>query len=38
MWTLTMEAKKLKMEPWKFYSPVVTDSHHFDEDPDPDLH
>ncbi len=30
------------MEPWRFWSPVVADSHHFDEaqdpDPDPDPH
>jgi hypothetical protein len=30
----------LKMEPWRVFRPVISDSHHFDEeqDPDPDLH
>jgi hypothetical protein len=39
-WTHTVEAWRLKMEPWKFFSPVVAGSHHFDEkqDPDPDPH
>jgi hypothetical protein len=26
-----MEAWRLKMEPWRVYRPVVTDSHQFDE-------
>ncbi len=26
----------LKLEPWRVYRPVVTDSHHFDEEQDPD--
>jgi hypothetical protein len=33
---LTMEAWRLKMEPWRVYRPVVADSHNFDEqDTDP---
>jgi hypothetical protein len=35
-WTLTMEASRLKMEPWMGYKPVVADSHPFDEEQDPD--
>jgi hypothetical protein len=33
-----MEAWRLKMQPWRFYIPVVEDTQHFDEkqDPDPD--
>ncbi len=39
-WTLTMEAWKLKIEPWRVCRPLVADSYHFDEelDPDPDPH
>jgi hypothetical protein len=33
-----MEAWRLKMEPWIFCRPVIADSHHFDEELDPDLH
>jgi hypothetical protein len=32
------EAWRLKTEPWRVCTPVVGDSHDFDEDPDPDLH
>jgi hypothetical protein len=35
-WTLTMVARRLKMELWRVYRPVVADSHHFDEEQDPD--
>jgi hypothetical protein len=34
----TMEAWRLKIEPWRVCSPVVADSHHFDEKQDPDPH
>ncbi len=39
-WTLTREARRLEREPWKVYGPVEANSHHFDEeqDPDPDTH
>jgi hypothetical protein len=37
-WTLTVEAWRLKMEPWRVCRPVVADSHHFDEEQDPDPH
>ncbi len=37
-WTLTMEAWRLKIEPWRVCSPVVADSHLFDEKQDPDPH
>jgi hypothetical protein len=49
-WRLKMETCKLKMELWRVYRPVVTDSHHIEDelvsgpDPhfreklDPDLH
>ncbi len=33
-WTLTMEALRLKIEPWRVYRPVVADSHNFEEDLD----
>ncbi len=36
--TLTMEAWRLKMEAWRVYRIVVADSHHFDEELDPDPH
>jgi hypothetical protein len=36
--TLTKEAWRLKMEPWKVYRPVVAQSHYYDEDQDPDSH
>jgi hypothetical protein len=26
------------MKPWRVYRPVVADSHHFDEEQDPDPH
>jgi hypothetical protein len=35
---LTLEAWMLKMEPWKFCRPVVSDLNHFDEEQDPDPH
>ncbi len=39
-WKLTVEAWRLKMDPWRVYRLVVTNSHHFDEeqDPDPNMH
>jgi hypothetical protein len=37
-WTLTMEAWRFKMEPWRVYRPVVADSHYFAEELDPDPH
>jgi hypothetical protein len=36
-WTLTIEAWRLKMEPWRASRPVVAESHHFVEVQDPDL-
>jgi hypothetical protein len=33
-----MEAWRLKMEPWRFYRPVVADSHYFEEELDLDPH
>jgi hypothetical protein len=33
-----MEAWRLKMEPWRACRPVVADSHHLDEEQDPDPH
>jgi hypothetical protein len=36
--TLTMEAWRLKMEPWTVYRPVVADFYHFDEEQDPVPH
>ncbi len=35
-WTLTMEAWPLKMEPLSVCRQVVADSHHFDEEQNPD--
>jgi hypothetical protein len=37
---LTMKAWMLKMEPWNVCRTMAADSHHFDEeqDPDPDSH
>jgi hypothetical protein len=37
-WTFTVEAWRLKMEPWRFYRPVIADSHNFKEELDPDPH
>jgi hypothetical protein len=37
-WRLTVEAWRLKIEPWGLLRPVVLDSHHFDEEQDPDPH
>jgi hypothetical protein len=37
-WTLTMEVERLKMESLRVCRPVVADSHHFDEEQDPDPH
>jgi hypothetical protein len=37
LWTLTMEAWGLKMEALGVCRPLVADSHHFDEEQDPDL-
>jgi hypothetical protein len=34
--TLTMEAWRLKMEPWRFYRPLVADSHNFSDEQDLD--
>jgi hypothetical protein len=36
-WMLTMEARRLKMEPWRVCRPVAADSYYFDEEQDPDL-
>jgi hypothetical protein len=36
-WTLTIEAWRLKMEPWRVSRPMVAGSHHFVEVQDPDL-
>jgi hypothetical protein len=36
--TLTMEARMLKMEPWRVCRPVVAESYNFDEEQDPDSH
>jgi hypothetical protein len=33
-----VEARRLKMESWMIYRPVVADSHHFDEEQDPYTH
>jgi hypothetical protein len=38
LWTLTVEAWRLKMEPWMVCRPVVADSHHSDEKQDPNPH
>jgi hypothetical protein len=35
---LTIEAWKLKMEPWRVCRPVIANSHHFDEEQDTDPH
>jgi hypothetical protein len=35
-WTLSMEAWRLKMKPWRVYRPVVIHFRHFDEEQDPD--
>jgi hypothetical protein len=32
---LTMVAWRLKIEPWRVYRTELTDSHHFDEEQDP---
>jgi hypothetical protein len=37
-WTLKVEALSLRMEPWRVCRPKVADSHHFDEEQDPDPH
>jgi hypothetical protein len=37
-WALTPEARGLKMEPRRFYRPVVAGSHHFEKEQDSDLH
>jgi hypothetical protein len=31
-----MEAWRFKMEPWRVCRPVVAESHHFEEEKDPD--
>jgi hypothetical protein len=36
-WTLKMEPWRLKIEPWRVCVPVVADSHHFEEEQDPNL-
>jgi hypothetical protein len=35
---LTMEAWRLKIEPWRICIPAEADSHHMTEDQDPDPH
>jgi hypothetical protein len=35
--TLTIEAWRLKIEPWRVNRPVIAESHHFVEEQDPDL-
>jgi hypothetical protein len=35
---LTLEAWRLKKEPWRVCRPVVADSYHFVEEQDADLH
>ena len=35
-WTLTTEAWRLKMEPWRFLRPVDANLIHFDEEHNPD--
>jgi hypothetical protein len=37
-WTLKMDAWRLKMEPRIVCRPVVADSHHLDEEQNPDSH
>jgi hypothetical protein len=32
-----MKAWRIRIEPWRFCRPVLADSHHFDEEQDPDL-
>jgi hypothetical protein len=32
LWTITVEAWRLKMEPWRVCRPVVANSHHIDEE------
>ncbi len=36
--TLTMEAWRPKMDPWRFCRPVIADLNHLDEEQDPDPH
>jgi hypothetical protein len=37
--TLTVEALRLKIDPWRAYSQMAADNHFEEElDPDPDLH
>jgi hypothetical protein len=36
-WRLTKKAWRPEMKPGRDYRPVVADSHHFDEEQDPDL-
>jgi hypothetical protein len=40
VWTLAMKAWRLKMKPWRVCRPVVADadSHHLNEEQDPDPH
>jgi hypothetical protein len=35
-WTLTIEVLRLEMEPWRVYRPVVTHSHQFYDEQDPE--
>jgi hypothetical protein len=37
-WTLTMESRRLKLEPSRVYRPLGADSHRFDDEQDPDPH
>jgi hypothetical protein len=38
-WTHSMEACRIKkIVPWRVCRPLVADSHHFDEEQDPDPH
>ncbi len=34
--TITMEAWRLKMEPWRVCRPIFADSQHFDDEQDPE--
>jgi hypothetical protein len=38
MWRLALEAWRLKMEPVRVCRSVIVDSHHIDEEEDPDPH
>jgi hypothetical protein len=34
----TMKARRLKIKPWRVCRPVAADSHHLDEEQDPNPH